>query len=146
MFQSLGTTRHSTASSARDDTALEDANERIRELEARETLLRANETLLTEELSSLWFCAERLREELNLQQEHHETRCAEWGAAMVLLNLKMEMAKALLPEDKKKDVKELLEPISIPQTTKKPRLLDLTLKNFTIDIEINGRVKRSQRL
>jgi hypothetical protein len=41
---------------------------------------------------------------------------------MVLLNLKMEMAKALIPADKKEDVKELLKPISIPPTTKKPRL------------------------
>ena len=111
---SIGTTRHSTASSGRGDILLEDAFDRIRELEA-------DKILLTEELSSVWFCADGLREDLNEMQDHHETRCAEWTAAMEIANLKMLTAKALIPADKDA-VKELLKPITIPPTTKKPRL------------------------
>jgi hypothetical protein len=111
---SVGTARHSVASTARGDILLEDAYERISQLET-------NEALLTEELSSVWFCADGLRIDLNLRQEHHEKRCAEWAAAMELSNFKMQTAVVLIPADKH-DVKELLKPISIPPTTKKPRL------------------------
>ena len=114
MLSSVGTARHSTASSARGDTKLEDLRERIRELEEEKETLK-------NEVSSLFFCADGLREKLNTQQEHHETRCAEWGSQMTLSNFKMEAAKALIPEENVA-MKMLLNPITIPSTTKKARL------------------------
>jgi hypothetical protein len=110
----VGSTRHSTASSERDDRELQ-------KTEQDNAFLRAENSRLNKERNALYFVADELREMLNEAREHHETKTTKWCSQIENSNLKMSIAVACIPNTQE-EVKKLLVPIEVPVTEKKPRL------------------------
>jgi hypothetical protein len=114
LLASVGSTRHSAASSERDDRELQETNE-------ENLLLKAEKAVMKKELDSLYCVADNLRELWNEGQEHHESQTVMWQGKIKEMNLLLSVAVACIPEDKV-EIKNLLKPLEVPETTKKPRL------------------------
>jgi hypothetical protein len=114
LLAAVGSARHSTASSERDDLEHQ-------EIEQKTLLLKAENARLTKERNTIFFLADELRESLNAANAHHELKTTQWASSIDSMNLKMKIAVGLIPAGLD-DVKKSLTEIDLPVTEKKARL------------------------